>query len=165
MAVLRRHALGPPRLVADEKRRQAPLRPFREREHPPDRVAVGTRAHRGCRIRHRDSGASEGPRVGGKVVGLETIVHEPAAALERRPPAVRRIRLVEGDQLEVGSVGERDQGVVSAGRVAAARHDGEPERRVVAHRRSQIADADDQMIHAEEHQARILRRSAFSAWR
>ena len=58
-------------------------------------------------------------RVAGEVGRARAEVHEAAAGLERLPPAVRlrRLGVEEGDQLDVGAVGERDQRVVRPRRV------------------------------------------------
>ena len=89
--------------------------------------------------------------VPGEVVGLHAEVDEPAAALERIPPAVRRILLVEGDQLDVRAVLERDERVVRADRVTAARHHGEAEAFVALLRGVEIRGGDDDVIDASQH--------------
>src|SRR5467141_431638 len=84
------------------------------------------------RIADVDAGGPQHARVARQVVGLQAVVDEPAALLQRRPPAMVVARLVEGDQLEIGAIAEGNQAVVGAdARVAAAGHDGEAEVAVV----------------------------------
>src|SRR5439155_19411705 len=75
----------------------------------------------------------------------------PAALLELGAPAVLRAWLDEGDELEVGAVGEADQRIVAADRVATAAHDGEAERLVVGDGSVEVGDHDDDMIETAEH--------------
>ena len=75
----------------------------------------------------------------------------PSPFANRRPPLVilGAVRLPEGDQLEIGAVGERDQRVVGrAAGVLATRGDGESEPRVVIRGGHEIADRDDDVIDA-----------------
>src|SRR5207245_2096488 len=72
--------------------------------------------------------------------------------LERRPPLVGGIVLVERDQLHVRAVAERDERVVGADGMATAGHDGEAERRVALPGGREVGNRDDNVVDASEHQ-------------
>ena len=126
--------------------------PARDREHPSELVAVGADAREGRRIVDRHPGLPKRLRVAAQVVGLHAEVHETAARLERRPPLVRGIVLVERDQLHVRAVAERDERVVGADGMATAGHDREAERRVALPGGREVGNRDDDVVDASEHQ-------------
>jgi hypothetical protein len=87
----------------------------------------------------------------------EADIDQPPASLQALVPAVPRVRLEEGDQLEVRAIRERDQRVVSADGMAAAGHHGEAERAIAGHSGLELGDDDDQMIDTRENDTLLER--------
>jgi hypothetical protein len=132
-------------LILDEERRDAAVR-LGDGEHPAQLVAVRTDPGERTRIGERHARGAKLPDVAREVVRLEAIVDQPAALLETLVPAMLRVRLVERDQLEIGAVGKGDERIVGAGRVPAARNDGEAQPAVAGDRTVELRYDDDEMI-------------------
>src|SRR2546426_8510972 len=92
--------------------------------------------------------------VGGEIVGKECEIREPTAVGSDVPPGMgeRPAEIVERDEFQVASVGERDEGVVrSAIGVLAARRHREATAPVVGDRGLKIADDEDDMVELAKH--------------
>ncbi len=152
------HALRAGRLVLDQKRRDTAIDTAWNREHPLELIAVGPHPRQRRRIVDVHAGLAEGGGVGHQVVGLHAEVDQASALLERLPPFVLGILLVERDQLDVGAVGERDQRVVGPDGMPAARHHRETEALVIAARDSEVGNGDNDVIDALQHPGSFLLR-------
>ena len=153
MRALARHALVARRLVGDHERRDAQMRALREREHPADLDAVGPVAAEALELAQMHAGLAQDLGVAGHVVGLQAEVDQPAAAGERRPPAMGGPRLGEAHQLQVRRVAKADERVRRrAFGVAPAGHHREAEVAVGLDGAVQVGDGDDQVIDGPQHQ-------------
>jgi len=92
-----------------------------------------------------------GPLPPGEVIGLHTEIHQAFADLQGRPPAVVRAGSVEGDDLDIGAVGKRNQRIVASDRMLPARDNGEAQLLIVLRGLFEIANDDDNMINSLEH--------------
>ena len=95
------------------------------------------------------------PGVGDDLGGVARQQREVDQALAVRgvpPPAMPRRRSFEGDQFEVGAIGEGDQRVMGrAVAVFAARSDGETKCRVIGNSHGEIVDENHQMVEVLDH--------------
>src|SRR3990170_3783040 len=151
MPELLRDSFLPRRYVLDQKGRDSTMASRSEREQPLEFVTVRPITRPGDRVIDRDAGLAQLLRVALEVIGLHAIVDQPLAFFQRTPPAVIPRLAVEGDDLQIRAVGEGNEHVVAAHRMAPAGHDGEAEPRVILRSLVEVSDDDDEVIDAFKH--------------
>src|SRR5260370_23456735 len=145
MQMLAGNAFFARRLVLDQERRDEGARWKGLRKSPAQLVPAGTDALAG-RDLHLDAGLAERLPVARQIVRLHAEIDETSALLRGLPPAMLRIFLLEGDQLDIGTVSEGDQRIVRTSRMRAAGNDSEAELGIVADRDLQIRKHDHEVI-------------------
>jgi hypothetical protein len=108
---------------------------------------------------HRRVGEARAGEAGNilrEVGAAEGEVDQPAARVEKAPPAMLgwRSGILEGDQFDVRAVREGDQGIVRAAGVFATRYHGEAQTLIIADAGRQIGDENNEVIDPGEHGCR-----------
>src|SRR5919106_1607668 len=91
-----------------------------------------------------------------QIISLQTVINQPLAFAQRGPPTMIGSLAVKRDDFKIRAILERDQRVVTADRMLAARNNVKAQLSVIFRSLIQVVDDDHQMIDSLNHRHEAL---------